>query len=91
MESWNRGVISPLELRTAFGRYTYILFIVLLLILAVTVLFPFVFAFAAGLKTSTDIIKGGLKISRKSRSGQTTPMFGRNTILFVSLPIPSRL
>ena len=65
MESWNRGVISPLELRTAFGRYTYILFIVLLLILAVTVLFPFLFAFAAGLKTSTEIIKGGLQIFPK--------------------------
>ncbi len=62
MESWNRGVISPLELRTAFGRYTYILFVVLLLALAVTVLFPFLFAFAAGLKTSTEIIRGGLQI-----------------------------
>ncbi|MEO8396342.1 MAG: carbohydrate ABC transporter permease [Chloroflexota bacterium] len=62
MESWNRGVFSPLELRTAMGRYIYILFIIVLLILAVTVLFPFVFAFTSGLKTSTEIVRGGLQI-----------------------------
>ncbi len=62
MESWDRGVLTNLELRTPMGRRIYYLFIVLLLVLAVTVLFPFLFAFTSGLKTSTEIFKGGLNI-----------------------------
>lgn len=62
MESWNRGILTTLELRSAFGRRVYILFFVLLVLLAVTVLFPFVFAFTSGLKNSTEIYIGGLNI-----------------------------
>ncbi len=62
MESWNRGILTNLEMRTAFGRRVYILFFVLLVLLAVTVLFPFLFAFTSGLKNSTEIYKGGLNI-----------------------------
>src|SRR5450432_1775056 len=62
MESWNRGVLTNLELRTPLGRWVYALFLLLLVFLAVTVIFPFVFAFTSGLKTSTEIYKGGLQI-----------------------------
>ncbi|MHB8625239.1 MAG: carbohydrate ABC transporter permease [Aggregatilineales bacterium] len=62
MESWDRGVLTPLELRTPFGRRVYILFFVILGILAVTVLFPFLFAFTSGLKTSLEIYNSGLRI-----------------------------
>jgi multiple sugar transport system permease protein len=62
MESWNRGVLTDLELRTTFGRWLYVLFFVLLAVLAITVLFPFLFAFTAGLKNSTEIYKGGLQL-----------------------------
>lgn len=62
MDSWDRGVISQLEARTAGGRRIYLLFTILLIILALTVLFPFLFAFTAGLKSSTEIYKGGLGI-----------------------------
>jgi len=62
MESWSRGILTPLETRSPFGRRVYILFFVTLIILAATVLFPFLFAFTSGLKTSTEIYKGGLQI-----------------------------
>ena len=73
MESWNRGILTTLELRTAFGRRVYILFFVLLVLLAVTVLFPFVFAFTSGLKNSTEIYIGGLNIF------PTTPQWSNYT------------
>ena len=62
MESWNRGIFTGLELRTPSGRWLYLLFILILGCLAVTVLFPFLFSFTSGLKTSTEIYKGGLQI-----------------------------
>ncbi len=62
MDSWNRGVFNGLDLRTGSGRRIYYLFLALLALLAVTVIFPFVFAFTSGLKTSTEIYKGGLQI-----------------------------
>lgn len=62
MESWDRGILTNLELRTSFGRRIYYLFAALLIVLAVTVLFPFLFAFTSGLKTSTEIFRGGLNI-----------------------------
>ena len=62
MESWDRGILSRLEVRTPFGRRIYILFFVLLAVLAITVLFPFVFAFTSGLKTSLEIYNSGLRI-----------------------------
>ena len=62
MKSWDRGVLTDLELRTPFGRRVYILFFAILALLAMTVLFPFLFAFTSGLKNSTEIYKGGLQI-----------------------------
>src|SRR5579885_2829207 len=62
MESWDRGILSSLEARTPGGRRLYILFIVILVVLSATVLFPFLFAFTSGLKSSTEIYKGGLQI-----------------------------
>ncbi len=62
MESWERGVLTNLELRTGAGRRVYILFLFILLILALSVLFPFLFAFTSGLKNSTEIYKGGLQL-----------------------------
>jgi multiple sugar transport system permease protein len=62
MEYWDRGILTPLERRTPIGRLVYALFLISLLVLAVTVVFPFVFAFTSGLKSSTEIYKGGLQI-----------------------------
>jgi len=62
MNAWDRGILTNIELRTPFGRRIYIVFLIILLALSITVLFPFVFAFTAGLKTSTEIYKGGLQI-----------------------------
>lgn len=55
MESWNRGLLSELELRTERGRLIYGLIIVFLLVLALVVLVPFVYAFTSGLKTGREI------------------------------------
>jgi multiple sugar transport system permease protein len=62
MESWDRGILTRLELRTPSGRGIYLIFCIILIALALTVLFPFLFAFTAGLKTSSEIYKGGLQI-----------------------------
>lgn len=62
MNSWDRGIMTTLERRTFMGRAIYILFFVVLAIAAVTVGFPFLFAFTSGLKSSTEIYKGGLQI-----------------------------
>lgn len=62
MNAWDRGILTNIELRTPFGRRVYIAFLIILVALSVTVLFPFVFAFTSGLKTSTEIYKGGLQI-----------------------------
>lgn len=62
MESWDRGILSTLEARTPGGRRLYILFLIILIVLSATVLFPFLFAFTSGLKSSTEIYKGGLQI-----------------------------
>ena len=45
METWDRGILTRLELRTTGGRLVFLLFVVILLLLAITVLFPFLFAF----------------------------------------------
>ncbi len=62
MDAWDRGILTALERRTPEGRRLYIIFFVALLILALTVLFPFLFALTSGLKSSTEIFKGGLAI-----------------------------
>ncbi|HLY27017.1 MAG TPA: carbohydrate ABC transporter permease [Aggregatilineales bacterium] len=62
METWDRGILTRLELRTPAGRSVFLLFLVLLLLLAFTVLFPFLYAFTAGLKSSLEIYNSGLQI-----------------------------
>jgi len=62
METWDRGILTPLELRTLGGRSVYLLFMGLLLLLAITVLFPFFFAFTSGLKTGLELYSSGLQI-----------------------------
>jgi multiple sugar transport system permease protein len=62
MATANRGVISDVELRSASGRiFVGIIFVVLVLFGIVFVL-PFFYAFTAGLKTSTEIFKPGLRL-----------------------------
>lgn len=62
METWDRGILTRLELRTAAGRSVYLLFVGILLLLSISVLFPFFFAFTSGLKTSTEIYNSGLQL-----------------------------
>src|SRR5690242_10043488 len=62
MESWDRGILTNLERRTPFGRILMILIWVILAVLSITVLFPFIFAFTSGLKSSSEIYKGGLQL-----------------------------
>ncbi len=73
MESWDRGILTRLEMRTAFGRRVYVLFFMLLVILAITVLFPFLFAFTSGLKTSLEIYNSGLHIFPLTPQWSTYP------------------
>ncbi len=74
MDTWDRGIMTRLELRTAGGRSIYILFVVLLLLLSITVLFPFLFAFTSGLKTSLEIFRSGLQIFPANPQWQNYPM-----------------
>ena len=62
MDTWDRGILTRLELRTPGGRSVFLLFLGLLLLLSITVLFPFLFAFTSGLKTSLEIYNSGLQI-----------------------------
>ncbi len=62
METWDRGILTRLEMRTPTGRSIFLLFLGLLLVLSITVLFPFLFAFTAGLKTNLEIYSSGLQI-----------------------------
>jgi multiple sugar transport system permease protein len=55
MESWNRAILSNLELRTPRGIALYLTMVVVLLLLAVVVVVPFAYAFTSGLKTSNTI------------------------------------
>ncbi|NDJ86648.1 MAG: carbohydrate ABC transporter permease [Chloroflexi bacterium] len=59
-ESWERGLISKLEMQTWYGRMVYRVLMITLLLLAVTVLFPFAFTLTAGLKTTREIYRSGL-------------------------------
>lgn len=61
-ESWSRGVISNLELKTGRGRLLYAIIVAFLLLLSVTVIFPFIYAFTAGLKETVEIYDAGLKL-----------------------------
>src|SRR5947209_2773168 len=62
MNTWDRGILTRLELRTTQGRIVYLSFMLLLVLLSITVLFPFLFAFTSGLKTSLELYSSGLQI-----------------------------
>lgn len=53
--SWNRAIISRLELRTFRGRLVYALIAAVLVLLSIAVIVPFVYAFTSGLKTGREI------------------------------------
>lgn len=53
--SWNRAVISSLELRTYRGRLIYALLAAVLVLLSIAVIVPFLYAFTSGLKTGREI------------------------------------
>ncbi len=55
MESWNRGILSNLELETWRGRLIYLGMVLVLLLLALVVILPFIYAFSSGLKSNRDI------------------------------------
>jgi multiple sugar transport system permease protein len=60
--SWDRGVISNLELESWQGRVIYRLIMISLLLLSVTVIFPFLFTFTSGLKNPIEIRIAGLTL-----------------------------
>ncbi len=62
MDTWDRGILTRLELRTTEGRIVFLVFMLILVLLSITVLFPFLFAFTSGLKTSLEIYNSGLQI-----------------------------
>lgn len=62
MDSWNRAILSNLELRTWKGRAIYWGIVAVLLLLSITVVMPFVYSFTAGLKDSADIFRAGLQL-----------------------------
>jgi multiple sugar transport system permease protein len=61
-DSWQRGLISHLEIKTSRIRAVYALIVVGLIVLSVTVVFPFLYTFTAGLKNSVDIFDAGLRL-----------------------------
>lgn len=62
IESWKRGLISNLEIKTTRVRIVYVLIVVFLVLLSLTVVVPFVYAFTAGLKSSIAIFDTGLNL-----------------------------
>ena len=61
-DSWTRGVISNLELKTLRGRMLYVAIGAFLLLLSISVVVPFVYAFTAGLKEPVEIFNAGLQL-----------------------------
>ena len=53
--SWNRAIISNLELRSTRARVVYALMVIALVLLSVAVIVPFAYAFTSGLKTGREI------------------------------------
>ncbi len=53
--SWNRAIISNLELRSTKARVVYALMVIALVLLSVVVIVPFAYAFTSGLKTGREI------------------------------------
>ena len=60
--TWNRAILSRLELRTTEGRITYAAIVTVLVLLSIVVLVPFIYAFTSGLKTSRDVFSPEFQI-----------------------------
>ena len=58
MESWDRGILANLELRTPWGRAVYIVFFAILPWLRSTVLFPFCLRFHFRLENQHRNLQG---------------------------------
>lgn len=62
MSTFSRGIMSNVEWRSWSGRLVVGFCLIVLVAVSITVIFPFFFAFTAGLKTSTEIYKPGLRL-----------------------------
>lgn len=62
MESFDRGVLSKIELQTTGGRLRYYGLLVVLMIGAILFLFPIYLAFTGSLFTTTELYKPGVKL-----------------------------
>ena len=58
----SRGVMSDVEWRSPGGRVFVGVSLGVLILVSIAVLFPFLYSFTAGLKTSTEIFKPGLRL-----------------------------
>src|SRR5438132_1244860 len=58
----DRGIMSDVEWRSLGGKFIVGLFFIVLVLIGAAFLFPFLFAFTAGLKTSSEIVKPGLRL-----------------------------
>lgn len=62
MDTYDRGIISKIELRTTSGRLRYFLIMLALALLAVIFFFPIYFAFVGGMFNSTELFKPGFHL-----------------------------
>jgi multiple sugar transport system permease protein len=60
--SWDRGILTSMDLRRTEGRIIYIGIVLFLVLLAFTTVFPFVFSLTAGLKTSVEYARSGINL-----------------------------
>lgn len=60
MDSFDRGLLSKIELRSTGGRLRYLLILGVLFFLAALFFFPIYFAFVGGMFSSTELFKPGL-------------------------------
>ncbi len=60
--SSNRGIMSNVEWRSPGGRLIAVIFFTVLVLTSIAFLFPLFFTFTAGLKTSSEIFKPGLRL-----------------------------
>ncbi len=99
-ESWNRGVLSPLEFHSRSGKIIYAVIVAALLIFALTVVMPFIYAFTAGLKQPKEIYTSGLQLWPDAPNWESyaiawndfdLPRFFGNTLLVVGGGIFSQI
>lgn len=62
MSGGNRGIMSDVEWRSPGGRLFVGVSLAVLVLVSIAVLFPFFYSFTAGLKTSTEVFKPGLRL-----------------------------